>query len=53
MINEFDHVKIKSSGITGILVDKRKTENGVFCIVERDSDNELIDCTEDELERLD
>lgn len=49
MINEFDHVKIKNSGETGIVVDIRET-NGKFFIVEKDADNELIDCKESDLE---
>lgn len=51
MIKEFDHVKIVKTGDTGIVVDIRDT-NGVYYLIERDSDNELIDCTEDELERI-
>lgn len=49
MINEFDHVKIKSSGETGVVVDIRNT-NGEFYLVERDADNELIDCKATDLE---
>jgi len=51
MINEYDHVKIAKTGDTGIVVDIRNT-NGVYYLVERDSDNELIDCTEHDLERI-
>ncbi len=51
MIREYDHVKIKASGIVGIVVDIRHT-NGTYYLVESDGDNELFDCTEDELERV-
>ncbi|MCM1227552.1 MAG: hypothetical protein NC320_09045 [Clostridium sp.] len=51
MIHEYDHVKIKENGITGIVVDIRHT-NGTYYLVESDADNDLIDCTEDELERI-
>lgn len=52
MINEFDRVKIKSNGETGVVVDIRDT-NGKFFLVERDADNELIDCQEADLEAVD
>ncbi len=51
MINEFDHVQIKKTGETGIVVDIRNV-NGKFFLVERDSDNELIDCIESDLEKI-
>lgn len=51
MIHEYDRVRIKSSGIQGIVVDIRHT-NGTYYLVESDNDNELIDCTGDELERI-
>lgn len=51
MIDEYDHVKIKKSGVAGVVVDIRHT-NGTYYLVERDDNNELIDCTEDELEKL-
>lgn len=51
MINEYDRVKIIETGDVGIVVDIRET-NGTFCLVERDGDNELIDCAESELEKL-
>ncbi len=51
MISEYDRVKIVKTGDTGIVVDIRDT-NGTYYLIERDSDNELIDCTEEELERL-
>lgn len=51
MIEEFDHVKIKSSGETGVVVDIRNT-NGKFFLVELDTDNELIDCVETDLEKV-
>ena len=49
MIREYDRVKVKSTGDTGIVVDIRNT-NGTYFLVERD--NELIDCTASELEKL-
>lgn len=52
MIHEFDHVKIKGSSDTGIVVDIRNTD-GIFFLVERDADNELIDCAESDLEPFD
>ena len=51
MIREYDRVKVKSTGDTGIVVDIRNT-TGTYFLVERDSDNELIDCTASELEKL-
>lgn len=51
MINEFDRVRIKSTGETGVVVDIRNT-NGKFFLVERDTDNELVDCKESDLEEL-
>ena len=51
MIQEYDHVKIKNTGNTGIVVDIRNT-NGTYYLVQRDDDNELIDCTADELEKI-
>lgn len=52
MIYEYDRVKIKSSGIQGTVVDIRHT-NRTYYLIESDDNNELIDCTEDELERID
>lgn len=52
MIREYDRVRIKSTGDVGIVVDIRKN-NGTCYLVERDSDNNLIDCTPDELEKTD
>lgn len=51
MINEFDRVKIKSNGETGVVVDVRNAD-GTFFLVERDADNELVDCVEADLEVL-
>lgn len=51
MIREYDRVRIKGTGDVGIVVDIRET-NGKYFLVERDSDNELIDCTADELEKI-
>lgn len=50
-INEYDHVRIVKTGETGIVVDIRVTNDRYFT-VERDSDNELLDCKEDDLEKL-
>ena len=63
MIEEFDHVRIKKTGITGIVVDISDINGSKTLIVESDdkgvsggwgSDDswKLFDCTEDELERL-
>lgn len=52
MIQEYDHVRIKKTGFTGIVVDIRNTD-GTYFLVETDADNELIDCVESELEKLD
>lgn len=51
MINEFDRVRIKSTGETGIVVDIRNITEEIF-LVERDKDNELIDCVEADLEKV-
>ena len=51
MINEYDRVRIIKTGETGIVVDIRHIE-GEYYLVERDGDNELIDCSENELEKL-
>lgn len=51
MIHEYDHVRIKTTGITGVVVDIRDTD-GRFYLVENDDDNDLFDCTEDELEKI-
>lgn len=51
MINEFDRVRIKSTGETGIIVDIRNITEEIF-LVERDKDNELIDCVEADLEKV-
>ena len=50
-INEYDHVRIVKTGETGIVVDIRVTNDRYFT-VERDSDNELLDCKEGDLEKL-
>lgn len=60
MIQEFDHVRMKSSGVTGIVVDISKTTGHI--IVESDEkgvpggwgDNDswkLFDCVESDLEK--
>lgn len=56
MIQMYDHVKIKASGQTGIVVDIRHT-TGEFITVEGDSRDEsgaypLFDCRPDDLELL-
>lgn len=51
MIREYDRVKVKETGDIGTVVDIRET-NGTYYLVERDNDNELIDCTLDELEKI-
>lgn len=64
MINEFERVKIKKSGITGIVVDIYKVGNETFYTVESDEKGvpggygtddswKLFRCTGDELERTD
>lgn len=52
MITEFDRVRIIGTGETGIVVDIRDTTEK-FYLVEKDSDNELADCTENEIEKID
>lgn len=60
MIQEFDHVRIKSSGVTGIVVDISKTTGRI--IVESDEKGvpggwgendswKLFDCVESDLEK--
>lgn len=56
MIQMYDHVKIKASGQTGIVVDIRHT-TGDFITVEGDSRDgsgsyPLFDCRPDDLELL-
>lgn len=51
MINEFDRVRIISTGETGIVVDIRNTTKKFF-LLEMDFDNRLVDCTESEIEKL-
>ena len=52
MINEFDRVRIISTGETGIVVDIRNTTKKFF-LLEMDFDNRLVDCTENEIEKID
>lgn len=52
MITEFDRVRIIGTGETGIVVDVRGTAEK-FYLIEKDSDNELLDCTEREIEKID
>lgn len=49
MIKLYDKVLIKISGIKGIVVDIRGTDKKIY-MVEKDADNELVDCDESELE---
>lgn len=48
-INEFEQVRIKKTGETGVVVDIRGVDDKFF-LVERDLDNELVDCVESDLE---
>lgn len=52
MINEFDKVRIINTGETGVVVDIRGTAKK-FYLVEMDNNNELVDCTESEIEKID
>lgn len=52
MINEFDRVQIISTCETGTVVDIRGTAKKLY-LVEKDNDNELVDCTESEIEKID
>lgn len=52
MINEFDKVRFIGTCETGIVVDIRNTAS-TFYLVEKDTDNELVDCTKDEIELMD
>lgn len=66
MIEEFRKVRIKKTGVTGIVVDVSERNGKRFYIVESDEKGvpggwweadanawSLFDCTEDELEKLD
>lgn len=64
MINEYDKVKIRQSGIFGEVVDIHAVNGETIFIVESDEKGvpggygpadswKLFDCTEDELEKLD
>lgn len=65
MIEEYDHVKIKKTGITGIVVDISQSDGEKCYIVESDEKGvpggwwdanpkswNLFDCTLDELEKI-
>ncbi len=65
MIEEYSHVRIKTSGITGQVIDVSKVNGEYQYIVESDEKNvpggwweaspdswNLFNCTEDELEKL-
>lgn len=50
MIKEFDHVRIKGSKTTGIVVDIRNLNGSNRYLIESDGEsNDIIDCSEDEL----
>jgi len=66
MIEEYEHVRIKKTGVTGIVVDISERAGKRYYIVESDEKGvpggwweadkdawSLFDCTEDELERID
>lgn len=63
MINEFDHVKIKSTGITGVVVDISIVAGKTIFVVESDNKGvpggygddaswKLFDCFENDLEKI-
>jgi hypothetical protein len=57
-INEFDHVRIKKTGVTGIVVDISVGADGQrsYCIeddIKKDGTWPLYDCDEEDLEKLD
>jgi hypothetical protein len=63
MINEYDHVRIKKNGITGVVVDLPRREGDLYYTVESDergtpggygSDDsyKLYDCLAEELELI-
>lgn len=51
MIHEFDEVKITASGEIGVVVDIRDTD-GLHYLIELDKDNEIVDCKENEIEKV-
>lgn len=62
MVNEYDHVRIKSTGITGIVVDISTVKGQKIFVVESDEKNvlggygsenswKLFDCTADNIEK--
>ncbi len=66
MIGEYDHVRIKKTGITGIVVDISHAGKETIYIVESDDKGvsggwweanpdawNMFDCTLDELEKID
>ena len=62
MFDEYEHVKIKSKGVTGIIVDKSRRNGTLWYVIEGDEPGErtdaygdlwpLFDCTEDDLLRI-
>ena len=51
MIREFDKVKITASGKIGVVVDIRDTDC-LHYLIELDKNNQIIDCSENEIEKL-
>lgn len=51
MIREFDKVKITASGKIGVVVDIRGTDVLRY-LIELDENNQIIDCKENEIEKL-
>lgn len=51
MIKEFDKVQIKKTWERGTVVDIRGDDKKIY-MVEKDTDNELVDCAETEIEAI-
>lgn len=51
MIREFDKVKVTASGKIGVVVDIRSS-NVLRYLIELDENNQIIDCNENEIEKL-
>lgn len=51
MIREFDKVKVTASGKIGVVVDIRGTDVLRY-LIELDENNQIIDCKENEIEKL-
>lgn len=63
MLSEFDKVKIKASGVTGVIVDIYKAGGNTYYTVESDEKGvpdgfgekdsyKLFECTESEVEKI-